>query len=543
MTPRAARVFWATCALYVAVGLWLALEVRYYQGDSLSRVSAARTVFFSRDPHLAAIGFVFTPLTAIGQLPLVALSGWFPDLTRFGITAVTMSAPFMAGAVVQVHKLACDRGCATWLVWTVTVLFALNPMIVYYGANGMSEAPFLMLLCWAVRRLIRWSSTDDVHDLAFAGVAIGIAYLARYDALAVGGAATVFVMIVARWRTRTSTPRSGHPPILDGILFASPIVLSFVVFAATSWLITGDALAQFSSSYGNAAILEQSGGGSTDGLSAIAFSVAEVAVLGPALPLLIPVVAVLAWRRRDLEPLVPFVVFGAVLAFAAVSYLRGMTFPFLRFYLCAVPLLAVWVIQLAPRRGQFGSRRPGAHAVPRRTDDRGLAPLGAALLALGLPITFVAMLDPNLSQEQHALRTVLFPASQPTSELRIQQERVVASFSTERRLAQHLDDQNLPAGSVLMDTVYGFAVITATDRPDTYVVPSDADFTEILNHPARFGVRYILTVPNEGRGTSDAVNRRYPTIFETGSEIATLELEIPNDGDNQPTWRLWRVNS
>lgn len=210
MTPRAARVFWATCALYVAVGLWLALEVRYYQGDSLSRVSAARTVFFfSRDPHLAAIGFVFTPLTAIGQLPLVALSGWFPDLTRFGITAVTMSAPFMAGAVVQVHKLACDRGCATWLVWTVTVLFALNPMIVYYGANGMSEAPFLMLLCWAVRRLIRWSSTDDVHDLAFAGVAIGIAYLARYDALAVGGAATVFVMIVARWRTRTSTPRSG----------------------------------------------------------------------------------------------------------------------------------------------------------------------------------------------------------------------------------------------------------------------------------------------------------------------------------------------
>ncbi|MEE2057131.1 ArnT family glycosyltransferase [Rhodococcus artemisiae] len=543
MTPRSSRVFWATCALYVAVGLWLALEVRYFQGDSLSRVSAARTVLFSRDPHLAAIGFVFTPLTAIAQLPLVALSDWFPDLTRFAITAIAMSAPFMAGAVVQIHRIACDRGCAPWLVWTVTALFALNPMIVYYGANGMSEAPFLFLLCWATRRLIRWCSTDDIHDLGFAGVALGIAYLARYDALAAGGAVTVFVVILARWRTRRSMPRSRHPAILDGILFASPIVLSFGVFAAISWLITGDAFAQFSSSYGNAAIIEQSGGGSAGGLSALAFSVAEIVALGPALPLLIPVVIAMAWRRRDLEPLVPFLVFGAVIGFAMLSYARGATFPFLRFYLCAVPVLAVWVIQLAPRRGQFVSRRPGTYAEPRPTDSGGLAPLGALLLACGLPITFVAMLDSELSQEQHALRTVLFPDPDDPSDLREQEERIIASFSTERRLAQYLDQQSLPPGSVLMDTVYGFAVITATDRPDTYVVPSDADFTEVLNQPARFGVRYILTVPNEGRGTSDAVNRRYPTIFETGSEIATLELEIPNDGDNQPTWRLWRVDS
>ena len=27
----------------------------------------------------------------------------------------------------------------------------------------------------------------------------------------------------------------------------------------------------------------------------------------------------------------------------------------------------------------------------------------------------------------------------------------------------------------------------------------------------------------------------------TGADIATLELEIPNDGDSQPDWRLYRV--
>ena len=41
---------------------------------------------------------------------------------------------------------------------------------------------------------------------------------------------------------------------------------------------------------------------------------------------------------------------------------------------------------------------------------------------------------------------------------------------------------------------------------------------------------------------SDALNQRYPTLYETGSDVATLELEIPNDGDSQPDWRLYRVD-
>jgi hypothetical protein len=33
-----------------------------------------------------------------------------------------------------------------------------------------------------------------------------------------------------------------------------------------------------------------------------------------------------------------------------------------------------------------------------------------------------------------------------------------------------------------------------------------------------------------------------PTLYGDGADIATLELEIPNDGDGQPNWRLYRVN-
>ena len=191
MKTTAPRLFGAATILYAAIGLWLAVDVQYLQGDALSRVSATRSVLFSRDPHLAAIGFVFTPLTALVQLPVVALSDWWPQITRWGLSGVLMSAPFMAGAVVQIHGIAADRGCPAWLRWTVTATFALHPMILYYGANGMSEAPFLMMLCWALRRLIRWFTTDDVHDLVFAGLALALAYLARYDALAATAAATM----------------------------------------------------------------------------------------------------------------------------------------------------------------------------------------------------------------------------------------------------------------------------------------------------------------------------------------------------------------
>jgi hypothetical protein len=31
-------------------------------------------------------------------------------------------------------------------------------------------------------------------------------------------------------------------------------------------------------------------------------------------------------------------------------------------------------------------------------------------------------------------------------------------------------------------------------------------------------------------------------LYNTGADVATLELEIPNDGDGQPDWRLYRVN-
>lgn len=533
---------------YLAVGVWMNLGVGFIFTDSLSRVAAVSGVLLSRDPHLAAIGFVFTPLTALAQLPLGFFGHWWPELLRWNLTAVVMSAAFMAGAVVQIRGIVRDRGCSTVLVVVLTALFALNPMIVMYAANGMSEAPFVFFVCWAVRRLVRWMRSDGVHDLIAAGIALALAYLTRYDAIAPMIVAGILVGLVTLVRHRPVElyPTRGDrwwAAAVDVSLVVGPGIAAFAAWSFTSWLITGTAFQQFSSVYGNSAILEQSGGGTSTPVGRAVFSLTEMAVLGPAVPLLLVVAAVLAVRRRDPEILVPVAVFGAVLGTQSLLYLMDSTFPFLRFYITIIPFAFVLVVLLAPSRAPVISHRPGHFApeptpVPPYPGPSPLVALAVCLLVGSTAVTTVAMGNARLAALEHSIASAIVPGRQNPDELAI-----LRTFGAERRIADYLDRLELPEGSVLLDTVEGFAVVTSSANPKQFVVTSDTDFAKILDDPAGHGVQYILAVPNTKRGVADAVNRRYPTMFETGSGgVGALVLEMHNDGGTEPDmWRLYRV--
>lgn len=534
-------------SVYAAAGYWLQVDNGFIIGDALSRVSAAQSVLFSRDPHLAAIGFIFTPLTAMLQMPAVLLSPLWPDLTERAFAGSLMSAAFMAGCVVQVLGIGTDRGLPRAYIVVITALFALNPMIVFYGSNGMSEAPFVFFLTWAVRRLIMWMVDDDVHHLIVAGgIAMGLAYLTRYDAVACVAAAGIVVGTTTYLRART--PPRLRRALLDVVLVSGPGLAAFLGWAATSWLITGQAFAQFSSQYGNAAILEQSGQTVPNFGDGIAFAAACMLLLAPTLVPIALWAGVIRLRRPYWPTLiVPLALFGAVLVFQAYSYAAGQTFPFLRFYIAAVPFSACLAMLAVPerefvpakRRGRYAPAPPEAPA--RRRGWLAYAPV-ALVFAVSVPVAAWGMSLPRYAPQEYALGAVLAPDPDSLSDRTAVERRIAATFSTEREIADYVDGLDLPDSSVITDTVYGFAIVAASDRPKTFVVPSDPDFTALLNDPAGGGIEYLLAVPPTGRGLSDALNVRYPTLYETGAEIATLELEIPNNGDSQPTWRLYRVN-
>jgi hypothetical protein len=580
----ACYLFLASFAFYLGVGLWLNLRYGYIAYDSQARVANASYVIFSRYPHFAAIGFVWNPLPSVVELPLVlARDIWQPMLSR-SIAGVVMSSVFMAGAVVVIRGILVDRGVSRGWRWGLVAAFALHPMIVLYGANGMSEAPYIFFTAWAVRRLMRWLRSDCVSDLVIAGVAIGLDYMTRYEALAVGAGAGALVLTVAWARINDSDGRPSHEyAFLDAGIVLLPLVVSFVVWTGSSWLITGSPLLQFSSVYGNSEQVKESSSFIAQSSRAAGGALAFVVRNALALEFLLPVVAAVAigvaFRRRDLDVLAPLVLFGAALGFSALLYVMGDTLPWLRFSIMGIPLAVVLSATLVPlQRHEVAASKPQktttrpAHARHRRalslppmlhrperihhpsfkTTSRSpaglralvwfarpkiLALTGCLALLLAIPIAWRAMLDPRIGLQEEFLNAVVHPRTDPPS-----LDPTLTAFGPSEALARRLDSMRLPRGSVLIDIFQGNPVFVRSDDPYQFVLDSDYDFLRDLDDPARYGIRYIVEYPpQEGNnlGQSYAVNRRYPSMWTNGAGIATLAF---SEGQGAGTIRVYRVD-
>ena len=517
---------------YGALGYYL-FKVGYINPDATSRTGNAGYTVMSRYPHLGAVGFVWNPLPSFAQIPLMPLSHWWPELKTLGLTGVIQSAAFMAGAAVLMRRIALDANVGTVTRWTGILAFALNPMIVLYGANGMSEAAFIFVLLWASRRLLQWRRTHAALDLFWAGIAFGLGYLVRYEALIAAAAATVVVMFYAfrrfqvRSGWRTGVQHSWH----DGVVVAFPVIVAFVLWAVAGWLLDASLLAQFTSQYGNSAqvaaagIVDAGDVGFVPLLSVIAESLFGIQPLVAVVLIAVVVAAVL--RRRYLI-LVPLAIFGSVLAFQCAAVLLGSTFGWFRFFIVLVPMIVVLLLVSWPAAEQ--PSRPEKHW------RIGISALMIGVTLTSLPVTWKSMLDPSIGKEEYGLRSVLWPEEYPRDKFWFFWSGEVAENTV-----RWFDSQNLPTGSVVMDT-FGLARMwLASERPDQFVVRSDYDFFDKLNNPAEMGVKYILVPRPSGLGELDAVNIRYPTLWNTGAGIGTLVMTVtgPSGGAQ---FRIFRIH-
>ncbi len=536
---------------YGALGSWLILEHHYIFQDGISRVANGSYVLFSRTPHLAAVGFVWNPLPSVVELPLIALKYVWQPLLSMGIAGVVMSAAFMAGSVLQLRGILLDRGLSrTWRGF-LTFAFAAHPMIIIYGGNAMSEAPFLFFTIWAVRRLIRWIYTDSVGDLAVAGIALGLCYMTRYEALMLGAGAMGSVLAIRAWRDRehgwkVAVPRGA----LDAAVLGFPLLISFLFWTLASWVITGNALAQFSSVYGNAAQTATSAlatQGSWSGFVATSggptlFVLRSLLSLEPlCVGVALAAIAVALWRReRVVIPVLSM--FGVLVLFELYGAQSGTLFPWLRYVILVIPVTIILLATILPpeRIPPSGSRRRPASLRSHFT-PRSLKTLYGLFVALCLvpsfPVSFWGITNPNIGNQEAGLRSILWPGTYPPDK-----EAQLAGWEPERQLAEYLDSLGLKRGAVLVDTWLGWPIVISSKQPTSFVITSDFDFTRDLNAPTVYGVTYFLVPKPQDAGVLDAVNRRYHTLFRDGGGFASLALDIPSIG-SQPEWRLYRIDS
>ena len=94
--------------------------------------------------------------------------------------------------------------------------------------------------------------------IKLAGTVVAVASTAL---LATGCAAVALIAIVT-WRrlSRDQANRRNAAMVADPLLVGAPLLASFLFWAIASWIIVGHPFEQFSSAYGNAALVETGGG-------------------------------------------------------------------------------------------------------------------------------------------------------------------------------------------------------------------------------------------------------------------------------------------
>jgi len=515
-------LFWSLSLAYFVLGTVLVLRYNIFEPDAPNRVANAGFALQSRDPHLSAIGFVWNPLPSLVELPLVWLSQWpgLSVLKHAGLAGVVQSALFMSGSALMVRRIAFDLAVPALWRRVAVAAFALHPMIALYGASGLSEAAQMFCMLWSVRYLMRWCTTRWVGDLAWAGIALGVGYLARYEVIPAAAAATALVAVLT-WR-RSAPGMRWSATAVDVVIVAFPVVTAFLVWAVTGWIINDEFFATLSSQYGNASqVAGRSARGTGDAGAQWPVVASRLFGMQPLTGVAAAVAVVVAVLRRRVVPLVPVVVFGATLTFAAVAQNHSLTFGWFRFYLLAIPMvicvgLACWQ---ATTRTQVTS-----------------AALVAASLVVAIPVTTPLIVNRDIAygQLEAGFDSLVDPAGHPPGE-----DPARRRLISERALARWFDGKALPEGSVLMDTFLTWGIWLSSERPEQFVITSDYDFVAALNRPWDFGIRYIV-VTNPERNVPDAINRRYPALWAEGAQIASLTYTA--DGPTpDPMFRVYRT--
>jgi hypothetical protein len=491
---------------------WHLAHAGLLPGDALSRTLNAAAAVSGRDPHLEAIGFVWPPFPTLFESGILG-AVHVRELVSIGMVGVLVSAALMAGAVGALRTWLEDCGLGRVARLGLVVAFALSPMILLYGSNGMSEAGMLCFLLLAAVRLARWYGTDATRDLVVTSIWLGMAYLTRYE---VAGSIVVVIALVAvvTFR-RESGVRSDRRRVATtaAVVVGLPAVFAACLWALLSWAVIGQPFAQFTSEYGNTAIVraatEQTGGASlNDGGARLLLLCEQVLVFGGLA--IVSGLILLWWARRGwhrvaaaIAVLVPPVLFQAAAA------ATGSTFGFARFTISLVPL---------------GFMLLGV-AVGGAEHRRAIGAAAATLLAIGIAVggavpAVLVMRHGSLGTDSDAAAMSVMPPPY-RSTARHHGESLLDQGRTVARAVEHLSPK---PGSVVVDSAWAFPIVLqATDR-STFITPPDRDFMQILADPYTFGVKYVL-VSHPSTVAFDQLRATFPGIYDNGAGIGKLVEE------------------
>lgn len=505
--------------LECGIGYYMSAVTGVIPVDANSRVASAYYVLFSRYPHLGAVGFIWNPLPSLLQLPIISFKNLFPALATFALSGV-LSTAFFAGLIaLLLFRNSVRFGISRSGSFMLSILFAVNPFVLLYGSNGMSEMIFASCIVTVVISWTRYLQNESTNQLIAIALCLAFAFLARYEAIPLAAAIAVCILLVIYQNNYFSKRRPTLQQFAKAestfMVVFTPLAFVIGFWILINYIIMGDPLYFFHSQYSN-----QSQTGISDENSVLAALVGDpfgviVFVLVRMLPFSIPVIVIVFWRivRGTLWSRDMLMLFALLISTPALQMLllyQGSSFGFLRFFFYPLPICAAWI----PYEMYRQSFTPRLKTVA----------LSSFLIALFLSavLTGYWVQNSNLAPEE-------------SDYLKLQQSLVVENTRLSKEVAYYLDEHVPDHNLVLMDTFNAFEIVLNTSHPNRLVITSDYDFDEILVDPVENNLDYLLVPKPEGLALLNAVNIKYPDLFNRGAEWCVLEQNFHDK------WKLYRV--
>lgn len=540
--------------IYLTIAALLDFKYLVFPGDANARMANGFYVLYSNDPHLASIGFIWNPLQSIADMVPLLFKDLWPALATNDLAASLVSVAFMVGAVHQVRAALREWSVARLPRLLMVAIFALNPMILFYAGNGMSEALYLFTLLATCRYLARWLRTDDVRSLAYAAATLALCYLTRIEAVSPAVFATIVVFAISYRRARGLRKGRSLAGLTDVAVLLLPFVTSFAAWAFAGYAITGQAFGQLTSQYGTAQIAA-AGYHKTKLVPGLVFEGHVLEYLAPLLPLLLVGAGLVAWKRKDATVLVVLGVCGGAVLFDLAAYLNGGIIDSYRYFIATIPLeiLLAGCVLASPLPplgvSSIGAPQASNFGTPR-TPHRGFAVISLAslvavvVLAPSIPATAAGMFNPKIgSEESNWLGFVVHGIEHRTLTPAERDNRSAHAY--ELALGAYTARLRLPHGDIVVDNFDECVtpVLTSAVDPKVFVIPNDRDYKQVLDAPLTFHARFMLVPPlTRTTAIENSIVRLYPTLYATGAGFATLVHQYPALGNNCPAYRLYKLD-
>lgn len=465
--------------------------------DAFSRTANAFYVLFIKPMRLASIGLVWNPLPSILQLPFVACAKFWRPMVSYGISAVIVTSICAALAGVILYRTFTRFSIPKKYCLPIIVLYITNPFIFFYGMNGMSESIMFLIIIYIVLNITLWMVEGSPEYIIKIGFGLLVAFYCRYEAIPFAFAVGVGVLINIFFNKNEKQfiPVNNKKEIYHyaegtAIVLYAPIIYGILIWIFLNWTIAGSPLYFLNSPYSNTVQSEL-----------IATSRSGVAILGyvlgklyPFLPLFLGIIVVRIIGKKlikfDFFILLNLAIW--LIVFHYLMLLKGTSYGWLRFFSYIYPICAAWLPYELYKIKSKGFK----------TIILGIILISMAASSI---LTGITLSDPNKSPEEHDV--------------------VIDRQAGE--IADYINEE-IPDNKVMMDSFVTSGIILNVKNIDNLVVSSNLNFDKYVSDPDKYGINDIVVPDPNGIGALDAINRKYPHLYEDGEDWCTLKEEFEN---------------